>query len=558
MPRTNNQRIVRYFTHGSFWLIAVLLLAMLLRFPSLSKGDAITDEVLYAFRAIGMMDFDEAEDQTTPLEWFDKKATNSETPIPWWTNLSFHDHPPLVFLLQYVSMKLFGETTFGFRLPSAIVGVASVYLMYLIGALLYSRTVGILSALLLGVTVNHVYISRIGLQEAMVIFFMLLASYFFLRSLGKDTYFIWTGVAVGLAVTTKYTAFILVPIFITYLLLFQREFFLNKKFWVGIFVAIMLFSPVLIYNVMLYQAVGHFDFQFSHIFGQSPEVWNIQPGKEIGSIADRAEAFIPRMYRSNSFLVVSLFLLTVAAFLASLFKNPKKTFQPHAFLAIATAFIIALIFFLYKLYDRFFYNKKKIAFILLGLFVVFELFYSINSHILPYPKGKVVWGYSAVSAEQYRWGFNRLADYLEKELEGKMPAQVFYMRYAFLESLHEKATSKALAKGLPRYSAVIVYDANINKMAQLWVLDRLNIYHGWPVVNTEQYIEYMIENGFDDIAGSGFEHYYFIRPKNVLLIKEEHRTLTGLQFEKELVSRGIEPVSIYNDRGEEAFLIYKF
>ncbi|MEK7085312.1 MAG: glycosyltransferase family 39 protein, partial [Patescibacteria group bacterium] len=197
---------------GKWMLAGILILAAALRLYGLSRGDTLTDEVLYAFRAVGPLDFDEAEAQTTPLEWLDPN-------IPWWTSLSFHDHPPLVFWVQHIFIKIFGETNFVFRLPSVILGLLSIWLLYLIGKKLYSEETGLLAAFLLAVTVNHVYISRTGLQEAYVIFFILLASYLFLRALEKDDYLIWTSIALGFGFLAKYTVFVLVPIFFVYALL---------------------------------------------------------------------------------------------------------------------------------------------------------------------------------------------------------------------------------------------------------------------------------------------------------------------------------------------------
>ena len=84
-------------------LFLILILSAALRLYSLSSGDPVNDEVFMAFRGIGLMDFDEADTQTTPLEWWD-------TEIPWWTNLSFHDHPLLVPATQSLSIKIFGES----------------------------------------------------------------------------------------------------------------------------------------------------------------------------------------------------------------------------------------------------------------------------------------------------------------------------------------------------------------------------------------------------------------------------------------------------------------
>lgn len=556
-------------------LILILVIAAVLRLWGLPRGDTITDEVLYAFRAIGPMDFDEGEDQTTPLEWFDERGTGDRAGIPWWTSLSFHDHPSLVFWIQHFSMRIFGETNFGFRLPSAVFGVASVYLLYLIGTVLHSRTVGLMSALLLAVTVNHIYISRAGLQEAYVIFFILLASYFFLRSLKKDTYLIWTGVILGLALLTKYTIFLLVPIFLVYLIIFKREYFLNKKLWIGAVLALAIFSPVIIYNYKLYQRVGHFDFQFSYIFGQNPDIWKIAPGKAVGTLADRVWRFIPTLVKINSWLFLSLFATALAVFCASVFKKPRRVFRAHGYLIIIFFFFIALILrigpsyrFLTMLtpwaalaigYFLLRWNQKVLR-VLAALVFVFEALYSINTQILYYPRGAEAWAFAGgARSENYNWGFNELADYLEVELRGKIPAVAFTMRYEFLDRLHNEATTRASVQKLRPYSAVIIYDGNIQNMAQLWVLDRLNIYHAWPVLKTEQYIEFMGANNIKDIATAGFDHYYFIIPNDRMPHKNAaHYTQMGRAFERELVARGLKPVSITNKRDEEAFRVYKF
>ena len=48
-------------------LFLILILAASLRLLLLSQGDALGDETILAFRSIGMLDFDNAEHQTTPL-----------------------------------------------------------------------------------------------------------------------------------------------------------------------------------------------------------------------------------------------------------------------------------------------------------------------------------------------------------------------------------------------------------------------------------------------------------------------------------------------------------
>ena len=551
-------------------VILILIVAAFLRLWGLERGDAATDEVLYAFRAVGMLDFDEAEDQTTPLEWFDGE-------IPWWTKLSFHDHPPLVFFVQHIFMRIFGENNFAFRLPSALLGIASIYLIYLIGALLYSETVGLISAAILALTVNHIYISRVGLQESYVIFFMLLATYFFLKALRRDAYFLWAGIALGLAALTKYTTFVLVPIFLIYLLFFRRDYFLNKKLWIGALVALFLFSPVILYNFQLYRAVGHFDFQFSYMFGQNPEVWQVAPGKDIGILGERIHRYIPALVKANSWMLLSVFAVSIALFFVLLLRNIRDTLRKHGFLLISIPLLFLLVLrvgpsyrflamltpfivFVSALFFAPIFQKKKTAFVILGLFLLFEAAYSINSQVFYYAKGPPLWAYSlGTRTERYSGGYNELAEFLEEELKDKRPVQVFEMSYQFLEELHEKAIAKALREKLEPYSAVFIYDGNVDHMAQLWVLDRLNIYHAWPVVKTEQYMAYAEANGIEDLTNAGFENYYFITPTEYVYRRDpESWTVFGPRFEELLIKKGITPLSIKNKRGEEAFRVYKF
>lgn len=556
---------------GPIILICILLAASFLRLVFISRGDTVNDEVLYAFRAIGMLDFDEAAEQTTPIEWFDGHT-------PWWTRLSFHDHPPLVFLIQHVFMRIFGEHAWAFRLPSALFGIASVLLLYLIGKELYSKNAGLVAAGLLAITVNHVYISRIGLQESYVIFFILLASYLFLRAQKNDRYYLWTGATVGLGFITKYNAFVLAPIFLTYLVLFNSTTFRNKKFWLGTLLALIIFTPVIVYNIELYRAVGHFDFQLSFIVGQHPKVWSVTPGKEIGGLFDRMRNFPIHLFEINSWIVLALFLASlVVFFVQTAWSSRKAIVVRHAFLALSIVWLLALFGFIGTSY-RFlsiltpfivlavslplawlFENRAKTAITVFALIASFEIFYTVNSLIAYYPRGSWPVAYSKVRDETYNWGYNSLDEFVSRELTGKMPAVAFQQKYAFLERIHETALKNASAEKLPREAEIIVYDGNMNSLAQLWVLDRWQVYHAWPVVRTESYLEYLEANRIQDIQKDGFGKHYFIIPTDKVPQKRaEKKTEVGAAFARELESRKITPRELKNERENVVFRIYEW
>ena len=73
---------------------------------------------------------------------------------------------------------------------------------------MYGSKAGLLSAVLLGVMPGYFWLARMALLETMLLFFITLALFFFWRWLQvkQDKYVLFTGLAVGLGVLTKYQA----------------------------------------------------------------------------------------------------------------------------------------------------------------------------------------------------------------------------------------------------------------------------------------------------------------------------------------------------------------
>ncbi|MBI2604323.1 MAG: glycosyltransferase family 39 protein, partial [Candidatus Harrisonbacteria bacterium] len=113
-------------------LLIIVALGAALRLWNLGTAELTFDEGLYAFRSVGYLDYLENPAQPTPIQWFAGKA------LPWWTRLSFHDHPPLVFLVQHAATLLLGDTLFAARLPSAFAGIALIILLFFITRRLFN------------------------------------------------------------------------------------------------------------------------------------------------------------------------------------------------------------------------------------------------------------------------------------------------------------------------------------------------------------------------------------------------------------------------------------
>ena len=67
---------------------------------------------------------------------------------------------------------------------------------------------------------------------------------------------------------TKYIAIFLIPTYLVYLLIFRRDLFKNSKIYLALVLAIIIFSPVIVYNIYSYKTFGHFDLQLAYVLKQ--------------------------------------------------------------------------------------------------------------------------------------------------------------------------------------------------------------------------------------------------------------------------------------------------
>lgn len=68
--------------------------------------------------------------------------------------------PPLYFLVTWPVTALFGRSEFWLRLPSALAGTATIYLVYRLGRRMFNRRVGVIAAAFLTVSQFHIQYSQ--------------------------------------------------------------------------------------------------------------------------------------------------------------------------------------------------------------------------------------------------------------------------------------------------------------------------------------------------------------------------------------------------------------
>ncbi len=499
----------------------ILLLATVLRLWRLGAADVITDEVFYAFRGLGYLDYDVGLTQTSPIQWLDAR--------PWWSWLSFHDHPPLIFLIDFIFLKLGGVSLWIVRLPAVIAGVGSVALVYLMGNL-KNRRVGLIASLLLAVSTYHVWISRIGLQESVVIFFFLLISYFYLRwTLDQGKTKSW-GISLGFLWLTKFTGFILLPIIFCHQLIIRHFMKRWKKLVTALVIAIALFSPVIIYNLILQFRFGHLDFQFSYLLGQHPAIWQTHKGKDLGTVVDKLQLLGHNLFTGeNMFLAVIMslagLLLIITVIRSLCLRSRLQSLELYVALTLIfqlilltiiggterfTAMLIPwLVLALAVVIEP--WLRRKLVWFLLTLIILVSAGITLNSFWFTRPLITSPWVTSSLRVNSLAWGYNQLEGYLNQELADKKPSLTFPTRYSWLESLRQQA----LAGHSSPTPVLIVYDHRLDQAAALWYLHRRLVYEGWPVIPDTNFVE---ESGgkIEYWQDMGFKTIYVIKGTDTL------------------------------------------
>src|SRR5438034_1658441 len=124
------------------------------------------------------------------------------------------DKPPLGLWVQALSVRVFGYHSLSMLIPQALMGVASVALIYDLVRRRFGRTAGFVAGLVLALPPMTVAISRHNNPDAMLILCSVAALWFLVRGLedGRTRWIVLSGVAVGLGFEAKMgVALLVVP-----------------------------------------------------------------------------------------------------------------------------------------------------------------------------------------------------------------------------------------------------------------------------------------------------------------------------------------------------------
>lgn len=144
--------------------------------------------------------------------------------------------PPVYTYITPISIYFFGNTIFAARLPSALFGVFTVIVTYLLVELLskkkYKESLALISSFVVAVSPWAIHFSRRVVEGNLGLTFFLLALYFFLRSLKEIKFIIPASIILGISTHAYYSERLIAVIFLPFFLFFFKNYFLKYKKWI--------------------------------------------------------------------------------------------------------------------------------------------------------------------------------------------------------------------------------------------------------------------------------------------------------------------------------------
>lgn len=189
------------------------------------------------------LNHDEATWALTSVEHFDKVLG---IPVACFNG---YIRPFLIYFI-FFTKKIFSSTALAVRIPSAMVGVATVVLIYQLAKEMYGKRAGLISALLLSFLPWHVIQSRDGREMIATPFLGCLIALMLFKAIRKRSngylMLFWIFLGVG-SFYTYQLSILFVPIFVIVLLFLRKRFRWVKPriFLAGILTFLIILSPLI-------------------------------------------------------------------------------------------------------------------------------------------------------------------------------------------------------------------------------------------------------------------------------------------------------------------------
>ena len=196
-------------------------------------------------------------------------------------DIGYLDHPPMVAWIIALFTKLIGNNEFAVRFGAFMCWFITAIFLYKLTNLVYNKPKDINAVLLVAILPAYFAVGWVMTPDAPLVACWMMALYFLYHALIRESRMAWIGVglAIGLGMLAKYTIALLGVAAFTFTLVDRdaRKWLMRPEPYVAIMIALIVFSPVIIWNAnhewasFLYQSRGraadHFEFSLPYLVG---------------------------------------------------------------------------------------------------------------------------------------------------------------------------------------------------------------------------------------------------------------------------------------------------
>lgn len=221
-------------------------------------------------------------------------------------------HPPLYYLILKYWTQVFGSSEISLRIPSVIFGVATIYIIFLIGKKLYNEKIGIIAAVLLATSGLHVYYSQEARMYSLAALLVSALIYSFLQ----ESWILFS-IILPLIGMADYVSLIIIPVIWTFSIIEKK----NKDWWkkfslthIPFLLVFSLWAPTFLKQLRNGLAVS----------SNAPGWWNILGQVTLKNIGLIPVKFIFGRISIDNKLVYDLAVIIVGGIFAYLLFKAKK------------------------------------------------------------------------------------------------------------------------------------------------------------------------------------------------------------------------------------------
>lgn len=165
---------------------------------------------------------------------------------------SYLDHPPMVAIMIYLSRMILGDHEWTIRLPALMCWMGTAYYSYRLTEIIQKKS-GLYAVLFVSILPYFFLQSMFMTPDLPLMLFWSATLYYLYRSIvfNEKRFFFAASISLGLGLLSKYTILLLAPatlIFIT-MVPDYRIWWKCKELYLGAIIVLVLFSPVIYWNV---------------------------------------------------------------------------------------------------------------------------------------------------------------------------------------------------------------------------------------------------------------------------------------------------------------------